>query len=383
MKTTTDTGGNFTLGGTIADVPTGVDIPLVFQIGQWRRQVTIPAGMLTACEDNTLVDPTMMRLAANQSEGHLPKIALTTGGFDALECLLRKIGVSDSEFTPESGAGRVNLFAGGTRNGTQIINMGNRSSAGTNAYDASLNGGAMFTNAETWWDSVANLNHYDVVLHSCEGLTTATTTNKSMAARQALQAYADAGGRVFASHWHNYWISQGPAPWPTLANFVQNTMDPMSPFTATIDTSFPKGAALAEWLVNVGGSTDARAAGHQRRQAHRRLGEPAIATLDLRHEPGVDAVLLVHDARDAECGGVRQGRVQRLARLGRDGKHQRRQLAAVETLPDRLRDDGAVRAGEGTRVHALRPVGIVRDRNQRLIRRLRGTRRDRTASARP
>jgi hypothetical protein len=60
---------------------------------------------------------------------------------------------------------------------------------------------------------------------------------------------------VFASHWHNYWIAQGPAPWPTLANFVQNAMDPMSPFTATIDTSFPRGAALSEWLVNVGGST--------------------------------------------------------------------------------------------------------------------------------
>ena len=92
---------------------------------------------------------------------------------------------------------------------------------------------------------------YDVVLHSCEGLTAATTTNKSLTARQALQAYANAGGRVFASHWHNYWISQGPAPWPTLATFVQNAIDPVSPFTTSIDTSFPKGAALAEWLVDV------------------------------------------------------------------------------------------------------------------------------------
>jgi hypothetical protein len=257
VQATTDTAGNFTLGVMTADVPVGVDIPLVFQIGKWRREVTIPAGMVTACEDTTLADPAIMRLPANQSEGHLPKIALTTGGYDALECLLRKIGVSDPEFTPESGAGRINLFAGGTRNGTPIATMGTRTTAGANAYDASLNGGATFTNAETWWESAANLTLYDVVLHSCEGLPPNMTTNKSMTARQALQAYADAGGRVFASHWHNYWIAQGPAPWPSLANFVQNAMDPMSPFTATIDTSFPKGAALAEWLVNVGGSPTA------------------------------------------------------------------------------------------------------------------------------
>ena len=70
----------------------------------------------------------------------------------------------------------------------------------------------------------------------------------------ALQQYADGGGRVFASHWHNYWFEHGPAPWPTIANF-NHQADLAIPFTATIDTSFQRGAELAQWLVNVGGST--------------------------------------------------------------------------------------------------------------------------------
>jgi hypothetical protein len=248
VKAVTDATGSFKLGSTTSDVPAGAGIPLVMQVGKWRREVML--DNVVACQDNALTDPNVTRLARDQSEGHIPHIALTTGGADALECLLRKIGISDGEFTPETGSGRVNLFAGGTHNGMPM----NNNSAGTNAYDPSLNSGAMFTAAETWWESVDNLNMYDMILHSCEGVADTSDTNKSMNARQALQTFADAGGRVFASHWHNYWIEHGIAPWPTVANF-DHRMDPASPFTGTIDTSFPKGQALSDWLVNVGAST--------------------------------------------------------------------------------------------------------------------------------
>jgi hypothetical protein len=238
---TSDAQGQFTLN----NVPVGTNIPIVIQIGKWRREAILPS--VAACE-NTIVDPAASRLPRNSAEGHIPKIALTTGGLDALECLLRKIGIEDAEFTPEAGPGRINLFAGGVHDGKAVA----MNSAGTNAYASTLNGGAPFADAETWWESADNLKRYDIVLHSCEGLE--NPTNKSTTARQALQTFADAGGRVFASHWHNYWIEHGAAPWPTVATF-DHQPDPRGVFTSLIDTSFPKGMAMALWLTNVGAST--------------------------------------------------------------------------------------------------------------------------------
>ena len=235
--TRTDAAGKFEL----LDVPVGADVPLVIQAGKWRRETTLT--MVTACQANPVTDANITRLPRNQSEGHLPKIALTTGGADALECLLRKIGIDDAEITNDGGTGRVNLFGGGNHNGTSMTN----SSAGTNSFVS----GGMMTDAETWWEQEANLKKYDVILHSCEGVE--NPTNKSVAARQALQNYANAGGRVFASHWHNYWIEKGAAPWPMVARF--NHISAPSSVTATVDQTFEKGAALAQWLQNVNATT--------------------------------------------------------------------------------------------------------------------------------
>jgi hypothetical protein len=37
-------------------------------------------------------------------------MAVVTGSADAMECVIRKVGVSDSEFTLPSGQGRVHLY---------------------------------------------------------------------------------------------------------------------------------------------------------------------------------------------------------------------------------------------------------------------------------
>ncbi len=87
----------------------------------------------------------------------MPKIALTTGGSDALECFLREIGIADSEFTTDAGTGRINLYVGGDASGN---------GAGANQFTAAL-GGTNFPNATTLWsspDQAAHLRHPDPLL---------------------------------------------------------------------------------------------------------------------------------------------------------------------------------------------------------------------------
>jgi len=217
------------------NVPTGTDIPLVIQVGKWRREVTVPS--VTACRDNP-VAPDLTRLPKNKAEGHLPRIALSTGGLDALECLLLKIGIDKSEFTTPDEDGRVNLFAG---------------RGGADQYADSVDFGALFPLPDlSLWGDGNELPSYDMVLLSCEG--GEYVLNKPADARQRMADYANRGGRVFFSHYHKLWLEQGPAPFPDVMSFDDDTTDDLN-LDATVETSFPKGQALANWLVNVGGST--------------------------------------------------------------------------------------------------------------------------------
>ncbi|AUX40614.1 hypothetical protein SOCE26_020150 [Sorangium cellulosum] len=231
----TDTRGRFVL----EDAPVGEDIPLVVQIGKWRRELVLP--VVEACVDNATEDGSV-RLPRSASEGHLPRIALATGGLDVLECLLYKIGIDASEFTPEAGGGRVNLFSGRAIPGHKA----------TNQYRAGLNGGALFPPARELWGSLDRLMQYDMVILSCEGAY--FEEDKPPAALQAMFDYASAGGRVFASHWHNYWLRRGPGRFPETADWKEEA-DPDSGLPVLVDATFPKGQALWDWLLHVGAST--------------------------------------------------------------------------------------------------------------------------------
>jgi len=216
VGTLTGVDGSFTLTG----VPVGTNIPLVIVSGRWRRQLVIPST--TACE-NTVV--TGASMPANQSQGDIPKIAIASGSVDAVECVLRKVGIQDSEFTDQGGTGRINIFAG-TNSPGAVVDLG--------------------ATSETVLMGDQNvLDSYDMLMLPCQG----GAYIQSGTDLANLISYANAGGRVYASHYSYVWMYDNP-PFDQVANWAPDPFDLFSQNTgtATVDQSFSGGQTLAQWL---------------------------------------------------------------------------------------------------------------------------------------
>ncbi|HYP99523.1 MAG TPA: carboxypeptidase regulatory-like domain-containing protein [Polyangiaceae bacterium] len=224
----------------LEDVPSG-SVDLVVQVGKWRRKQTITVA---PCQDNPLTDKNLTRLPQTRLEGDIPKIALSTGHSDALECLLRKIGIADTEFTTDAGEGRVSMFVG-----CQGDDGGN---FGANKFAESL-GGAAFPSTNELFDS-GTLTDYDMVIFSCEGHKCDTIQTPENVAQ--LVEFANRGGRVFLDHNHYNWLKNSEPPMKNAAQFNSGPNDIPSPLATRINTTkFPKGQAFAQWLMNENAST--------------------------------------------------------------------------------------------------------------------------------
>jgi hypothetical protein len=244
----TDATGHFVMNNAVS----GKNVPVVVQLGKWRRQVTIPT--VTACQDNPVADGTL-KLPNNHTVGNIPNIAISTGGADTLECLLSRMGVDATEYEPgAAGPGRVHIFQGSGAGGFTIpIMIPGLNLAGVGAPNTNPAGPS---SSSALWDSAAHLDAYDIIMLSCEGSPTANLSDASLA---AMAGYANMGGRVFASHYHYAWFTpSGPFATykPAIANWTPDD-DQIGNINAVIETTlpggaaFPKGAAMKEWLGNV------------------------------------------------------------------------------------------------------------------------------------
>jgi hypothetical protein len=245
---TTDAAGNFVIPGA----PSGPNVPLVIQIGKWRREYWL--ATVTACGSNSASpDGGGLQLPSSASEGNLPDIAISTGAADSLECLPRRMGIAASEYVPgANGAGHIHIFTGGAAGGASQGAV--TQPASPQAYSS-------------LWDSADDLLKNDLVLFSCEGAPTAYLGESS--GPSSLLTYLDNGGRVFASHEHFAWftetdttpanpfvsLSRPLATWSNLTNY--GILNDTASFPASIATTradggaFPEGVAFDTWLGNV------------------------------------------------------------------------------------------------------------------------------------
>jgi hypothetical protein len=242
ISTTSAVDGTFTL----TNAPCGTQIPLVIQLGRWRRQITIPS---VACCATTALTAAQTHLPRNRVgepgdvHSDIPHMAFSTGQVDTLHCVLRKIGIDDSEFTNPSGPGRVHLFKD---NGAQI--------------DGSTPA------ASTLYGAASVLDKYDMALFECVG----TQDPKSAADQKRVIDFANAGGRVFATHFSYVWLTDsdgtdtsntGPAPFSQTAAWLVNQGVDDS-LVAQVDQTAQgdpatqaRRVAFASWLQLVGAST--------------------------------------------------------------------------------------------------------------------------------
>ncbi|HEX2673080.1 MAG TPA: hypothetical protein VHM25_19505, partial [Polyangiaceae bacterium] len=119
----TDSSGNFTL----SDVPVGANIPVVVQMGKWRREIVLKS--VASCTSNAVTNnctaasaaDCVLRLPKNRTDGYdpvagtytkadVPKIAIVSGSADPFDCLLLKAGLDPAEFGDNTSSKRFHFY---------------------------------------------------------------------------------------------------------------------------------------------------------------------------------------------------------------------------------------------------------------------------------
>ncbi len=286
VTTFTAPDGTFTLSG----VPVGASIPLVVQLGRWRRQFTV--NIATSCAANSVPAKTLT-MPKNHTEGDIPRIGVLTGGFDPFECVLRKMGVQDTEFTNPSGAGHIQFYLAAQPNAPASpfapfgppTCPGNIYGSGAQIDSTTPAQSVLFGTS----GGTPTINQYDMVILACEGY-----EENEQVDWANLGAYTSAGGRVFMTDFAYDWMAATKTPVATCKNSNQCgaggtceiqqgattgyctspnnvTQNPAYANVATWQTeqnpggaaqtghidlvSNPKGAAFQKWLEVVGVST--------------------------------------------------------------------------------------------------------------------------------
>ncbi len=253
----TDATGHYTLEGNI---PVGMEFVLVVKAGRFRRAVPYTLPESAACTTTELpaalpANPT--RLPRSMNDGvavNIPRIAVSTGEVDAMECVLEKMGIAHEEFANPGDAGeaaaRIHLYRG---RASGMSSMG----TGARIDDATPLDTALYTDG-------ARLQSYDIVLADCEGSGYDANGAERTANGANVLEYVNRGGRLFASHLSFTWLEDNGTQTYDPAMELTTGLGPAATWRPTVDSmtmegtgtisvgrplASPRIQSFADWMV--------------------------------------------------------------------------------------------------------------------------------------
>jgi hypothetical protein len=197
VTTYTAADGTFAL----SNVPVGNNIKVVVQLGRWRRQ--FPINITNSCGPNP-IDAGTLTMPKNRNEGDIPRIALLTGSWDAVECTLRKMGIDDGEFADPGGQEHIHFYQADDPHAAAIASA----ELSTNIWGRGARKSTSTPNQDILFGTTGGsptINQYDLAILECEGY-----DEDQKAYWSKLGDYTAAGGRVFTSDFMFAWFSETP-----------------------------------------------------------------------------------------------------------------------------------------------------------------------------
>ncbi len=186
IATTTAPDGSFTLGPlpTSMNPPPGGTITVISQKGRFRRVAEVSIG--TWCAANTGQDADFRLPSKNEGRNTIPNIAVATGDYDKMECVLLKLGIENGAFDLYGGVGQA------TESGLVGFN--------------------------TLLENPTMLKSYNIVFINCAANTFEDLLTANAQVRTNVEDYVNSGGRLYVTDWSYDYIEQVPG-WSARIDF--------------------------------------------------------------------------------------------------------------------------------------------------------------------
>lgn len=246
--TQTGIDGRFVLRG----VPAGDTIPIVIQKGRFRRRFEV---RITPCQAQAVIAQSggdSLPLPGSRSEGDLPQMAVAAGDYDAIECVLRELGIAPGEF---SGADEP------SGDGTGGVHLYNNQAPGAPTIAGQSPLSRLLRDRE-------RLLRYPLIFLNCSGPTYSESLLRDPTVIANLRDYLATGGRLYVTDWSYDFLAQVPELSPFIC--FEDDLDcaittphgfhtaparggSQSQLSAQVSTATPTTRALSDWIAGLPG----------------------------------------------------------------------------------------------------------------------------------